>query len=468
MFKSIFNKLLITYLVIIIFIISILSLTLSYVYNLHVFNQKEKSLNSVALKIQNVVNQYNNNTISKGQLDAYLNSMGYMTDSSIYILKLNKQLLNNGQDIKLNNKLMEGYLIEDLKRVLNDNVVYKKNQYSNTLDTYVVFLGFPLRIDSQIKGAILIFSPISHIKEDITRINLIIWSISLLTMLISGIFIYANSLRISKPIKNIELAARKIASGENTKDLDITPNDEIGQLAVTFNYMKNKLIEIENTRREFLANISHDIKTPLTSINGFVEAMIDGVIEPNEYDETFKIIKEETWRLIKLTNDILKLSKIQSGVIKLKKKKFQVKSMLESIKNSTVISSENKKILIKVNCSDRLQIYGDEDKLKQIIINLVSNSIKYSNESVEIELIAVSKDKCIEFKVIDNGIGIESDKINSIFDKFYRVDKSRNTKTGGTGLGLNIVKKLVKLHGGEIYADSEIGEGTEIIFTIPM
>lgn len=157
MFKSIFNKLLITNLIIIVCIISILSLILSGVYRIHIFKEKEESLNFVAIKVQEVVNEFKNNDISKKELEAYLNSLGYITDSSIYLLKLSKESLANPESLKQANEFMEGYLIDDLKKILEDNVVFRKKHYSKELDTFVVFFGVPLKVGSEISGTILIF-----------------------------------------------------------------------------------------------------------------------------------------------------------------------------------------------------------------------------------------------------------------------------------------------------------------------
>ena len=467
MFKSIFNKLLVTYLIIIISVISILSFTLSSAYRVHIFNKKEDSLSTVAKKVQDVAGQYRNDELSKKELEAYLNSMGYTTDSSIYILKLNKETLENTKSLEEENEFMDGYLIDDLKEILEDNVIFRKKHYSKALDTFVVFLGVPLKSDLGIEGSILIFSPVNEITSNITRMNLIIWGISLIAMILSGFFIYINSLRISKPIKEIDSAAKKIASGEETGDLKVVSQDEIGQLALTFNYMKDKLAETESMRREFIASVSHDLKTPLMSINGFIEGMIDGVIEPEEYKESFKIIKSETSRLMKLTNDILQLSKIQSGVLQLSKSYLPVRELLESIVNNAATITNDKDISIELNCDNDLKVYADRDRLQQILVNLISNSIKYSYHRVNINIIASNKENNVEFRVIDKGVGIEKDKLKLIFEKFYRVEKSRYSKTGGTGLGLSIVKNLIELHGGSIYVKSEVDKGTEMIFTIP-
>lgn len=463
MFKSIFNKLLFTNLIIIVVIIFIISLVLSTAYNIHVFDEKEKSLKFAAEKVNDVVNSFNRKEISKKELEANLNSMGYITDSSIYVLNITKESLGT----ETSGGFIEENLIEDLRTILNDNSVFRKEQYSKIMNTSVVFYGLPLKVDGKINGAIVLFSPMDNINSDITRINLIIWGIALIAVIISGIFIYFNSRRISSPIRKIDNAARKIALGEETRDIEVVSQDEVGQLAITFNFMKNKLMEIENIRREFIANVSHDLKAPLSIISAYIEGITEGVIEPKDYNETFKVIQGETKRLTDLTNDILQLSKIQSGVFELSKEFFSARDFLSSIINNSTLNMKNKEINIDIKCPNDFLIYADIDKLKQVLLNLISNSIKYSNDSVKIEVHALEKEEWTEFKVKDNGIGIEQEKVELIFEKFYRVGNDHSSKVEGTGLGLNIVKNLIELHGGNIHVNSEIGKGTEITFTLP-
>lgn len=268
MFKSIFRKLLVTNLIIIAVIISSISLILPYVYSQYVFLEKERTLRTIASKVEHTIGDFYDNRAAKKELEATLNAMGYVEDASIYVLKLDKDSLADPATLKLSDEPMEGYLIQDLKLILNGNTVFRRKQYTKAFDTVTTFLGMPLRLGSDTEGAILVFSPISQISGNITKMNLIILSVALLAVAASALVIYLNASRISKPIKVMDIAAKKIAAGEATGDLPVTCLDEVGQLAETFNYMKNKLEETENIRREFIANVSHDLRTPLTSING--------------------------------------------------------------------------------------------------------------------------------------------------------------------------------------------------------
>lgn len=469
MFKSIFVKLLVTYLAIIISVIAVLSFFISMTYSWYVFDQKQKELEKTGYYVNELVNKLERKEISQTELNYSLDSMGYISDSSIYAIRIDKKALENPKSIQLGEDLEESYLFSDLQRILNGENVFRKKQYSQKLDTYVVFSGIPWKANSGISGAILLFSPISQISSNITKLNLVIWIMALVLIILSAIVIYFNSLRISKPIKQMEIAAGKLAAGERSDDLIVVDSaDEIGKLAKSFNYMKQQLVSTEKMRSDFIASVSHDMRTPLTSINGFVSGMLDGIVKPEDYNKYLNIIKDETIRLTRLTNDILHLAKIQSGSIRLVREKLKVKDMLNFVINSTRAIMEEKSISLTLECDDTLMVCADSDKLKQILINIIDNAVKYTGYGGEIcvNVSLRSKPSVTEFRIRDTGIGISAEELPLIFEKFYRVDKSRSLP-GGTGLGLNITKSLIELHGGKIWAVSEMGAGTEIIFELP-
>lgn len=469
MFKSIFVKLLVTYLAIIISVIAVLSLFISMAYSWYVFDQKQQELEKTGYYVNELVNKLERKEISQTELNSSLDSMGYISDSSIYAIRIDKKALENPKSIQLGENLEESYLFSDLQKILNGENVFRKKQYSQKFDMYVVFSGIPWKTNSGISGAILLFSPISQISSNITKLNLVIWIMALVLIILSAIVIYFNSLRISKPIKQMEIAAGKLASGERSDDLVVVNSaDEIGKLAKSFNYMKQQLVGIEKMRSEFIANVSHDMRTPLTSINGFVSGMLDGIVKPEDYNKYLTIIKDETLRLTKLTNDILHLAKIQSGSIRLFRENLIVKTILDSVISSTRALVEKKSIELALECDNTITVYADSDKLKQILINIIDNAVKYTRYGGEIG-INVSlryKPSVTEFRIRDTGIGIPAEELPLIFEKFYRVDKSRSSP-GGTGLGLNITRSLIELHGGKIWVISELGAGTEIIFELP-
>lgn len=467
MFKSIFKKLLVTYFAIIIAVIGALSLILTMFYSSYVYDEKNRSLVSAATKVNQLANSLSRNEISNDELNSALDSLGYVTDSKIYLVKMNKQSLDTSKALKLGEELDDGFLVSDLGKVLDGQTVFRRKQYSRGLDMDIVFTGVPWKTDTGMEGVILLFSPVSHITREIARINLAIWATAIFFIIVSAVVIYINSLKISKPIRQMEHAASRLAVGETTEDLQVKSRDEIGKLADTFNYMKQQLQNTEKMRKEFIANVSHDLRTPLTSINGFVEGMLDGVVQPEDYNKYLNIIHDETRRLTRLTGEILQLAKIQSGIMKLDRERLSVQDIVSSVIDSTCVLMEEKSLTLFADCAISVHVLADKDKLKQILINIVGNSVKYTDEKGSISINVYETPSATRFSIKDTGIGIPEDELPFIFEKFYRVNKTRHSSQGGAGLGLNIVKSLVELHGGRIWAYSKVGEGTEIVFEIP-
>jgi len=467
MFKSIFSRMLITYLLLISIIIIVLSFAITSIYKWYVFDNKQKELQTAYYQVNKLANSFLTKQISIKELNASLDSIGYITDSKIYIVKMDKNSLKNTKTLKLGEDLNEGYVIKGIDSVLSGKRVFEKEQYSTKLNMYIVFYGEPWKNEHGITGAILIFSPTSILNGNINNIRMIIWTIALIFILLSIAATYFNALRISKPIFKIEQAAKRIAYGQKVEDIEIKTNDEIEQLAVSFNYMKKQLAKTEEIRREFIASISHDLRTPLTSIRGFVEAMIDNVIEPQDHNKYLNFIQDETSRLTRLTDEILQSAKIQSGSIKLHRENLKIKGIMETVLSSLKVSADEKSIVILLEYKEELQVFADEDRLKQILINILGNAIKYTENGGNINIQVKDMFTKVLFTVKDTGIGISQKDLPFIFEKFYRADKSRQSSQGGTGLGLSIVKSLVELHEGRIWALSEQGKGTEVYFEIP-
>lgn len=470
MFKSIFLRLLITYIMLVAIVVSVLSLVFSLSYTKFMVGEKRRELEAAALKVSSLSESYINGKIPLNELNTSLNSMGLITEAAIYVVKVNDEELKNLNRLNIGADLSDPFIKKNLRQVLDGKKVFEQKEYFKNLDMDVIFVGYPLRVDSKIRGAILLFLPINSVNSVVNQVNIIIISAAFIILLISSIIIYIYSLRITKPIKDMELAAKRLAAGERSEDIKSHTDDEIGKLAKSFNFMKNELEATEKMRREFIANVSHDLRTPLTSINGFIGGMLDGIVKPEQYPEYLGIIKDEASRLLYLTGDILELAKIQSKTISINKAMINLNKLLNEMMAGMRLMASEKNININICVDEGLEVYADEGRLKQILSNIISNSIRYTQQGGNITVFAQEKKgkaDAVLIEVADNGIGISKDDLPYIFEKFYRADKVRNADNSGTGLGLNIVKSLVELHKGKIYAESCEGKGTKISFTLP-
>ncbi|HAP93583.1 MAG TPA: sensor histidine kinase, partial [Desulfotomaculum sp.] len=344
----------------------------------------------------------------------------------------------------------------------------RKKTFSDQLNMYVVFVGLPVYIDGTISGVILLFSPLNQVNKTLFDVYKIIWITAAVSLALASVVTFIISRRISKPIEHIQKVAASLAEGNFAGDLAPVGRDEIARLTETFNYMKNRLWQIEEMRKDFIANVSHELRTPLTSIRGFIQGILDRVIGPEEQEKYLRRAYEETGRLNRLVNDLLQLARLQSGNVKLNREIVQVGELIGEIVEEHRLLAEQRNISLHVEISgDNTTIVADRDKLKQIILNLLNNALKYSNEGGKVWINALKEDKKLIFKIKDNGPGIPEDELQYIFTKFHRVESSSGQQAPGTGLGLSIAKELVELHGGTIMARSAVGCGTEMIFALP-
>ncbi|UFT98003.1 ATP-binding protein [Radiobacillus kanasensis] len=229
-----------------------------------------------------------------------------------------------------------------------------------------------------------------------------------------------------------------------------------------------ELKKLEQMRKDFVANVSHELKTPITSIRGFAETLLDGAMDSDELRSQFlSIILKESERLQILIHDLLELSKLDKVDLKLQRETVDVKQLVEEILPIADQQAKDKEIELSLSFDDDTVIQGDSDRLKQVFINLINNAISYTPVGGSVQVLVENRNDVLDFSVKDTGIGIPEEAIPRIFERFYRVDKARSRNTGGTGLGLAIVKHIVELHEGKIYVDSVHEKGTTFRISFP-
>lgn len=465
--KTLLGRLLTTYFSIFVVAVVCLSLVLTFAYREHAFGEKRKVLEKAAYEVGRTLETWSGEAGSSGELGRTLDTLGYMTDSKIYVLRLDREDLAGKGDLGLGAVWDEGHLVEDLNRILEGKTVFRKSRYISGFETHMVLQGVPWRRDGKVFGAVLLFSPVDEIRRDTTRLVLFIWTTAFGVILLGGLFIWLTARRISKPVKEMERASRHLAEGKAVGDIRAETEDEVGRLARTFNTMKSQLLETEAMRKSFIASVSHDLRTPLTSIRGYVDGMLEGVIKAEDHQRYLAVIRHETDRLDRMTSDILQAAQIQSGRLELHKRPLEAAAVINHILEELKASAEVKGIFLKGEAAEGVVVHADWDRLLQILGNIAGNAVKYTGEGGEILVKAFREASGVVFSVRDTGMGIPPEELPLVFEPFYRADKSRGVHGNGSGLGLNIAKSLVELHGGTIRAESVPGEGTEIIFWLP-
>ena len=292
--------------------------------------------------------------------------------------------------------------------------------------------------------------------------------ILLVTLVVALIISFILSQHMTRPLKAIAAAAKEFAAGNFEVRV---PEDnrcyEIDELAVSFNNMARDLDQLEELTRGFISNVSHEFKTPMTTIGGFVEGMIDGTIPADQRDKYLHIIAEETRRLSRMVGRMLDAAKIQSGELLINPAPMDFSAMTTQILLSFEQKIEKKQLDVCCELDDRLIVMGDRDHLYRAVYNLVDNAVKFINEGGRLCLRAHPEGEFCAFSISNTGTGISSDDLPHIFDRFYKADRSRSMDKTGAGLGLYIVKNIINLHGGEISVRSDGGE-TEFEFTLPL
>ena len=461
MFKSLFQKMFFTYLSILALVTLVLSFAISALADNYVYEEKHTLLNGVADKTVTAANEFATGDISQTELTDIINAMAYIANAKIYVVQASADALD---EIALGDHL-EGQYIEDaMKDVLSGEHVFLQKQYAQGFDAQVLFAAYPWNDVNGIRGAILLFSPEEDISAIVANIRLVTWLTAAAFMLIGGVVIYLVTRRIVRPIKSLDEASRKMALGEAADDIETRSNDETGRLARSFNSMKHKLQQNETLRQELIANISHDLRTPVTSINGYLSGMADGVINLEDYPKYIGVIRQETQRLIRLTDEILQTAKIQSGSIELNLSCFPLRDAVESLVSANSPLAKGKNIHIEIEIDPSLVVRADAQKIGQAIGNLIGNAVKYSGEGCLVIVSAQHTESGTRVCVADNGPGIDPESLPHIFDRYYR---ALSREREGFGIGLTIVKSYVEAHGGQIEAQSEPGRGMRICFTLP-
>jgi histidine kinase len=275
------------------------------------------------------------------------------------------------------------------------------------------------------------------------------------------------SKRVVTPIRQMMRASRYIAAGHYHERVNVVSEDELGQLALSFNQMAHSLEQTETMRRDLIANVTHELRTPLTSIKGYMEGLIDGVLPPEP--ETYQQVYREADRLQHLVNDLQELSRVEAGAYELNRSSLQMTKLIEQTAARLRPQFEEKGVNLELEVPTNVPtVLADENRLSQVLLNLVGNALQYTPAGGTVTISAKKHTSELLVTISDTGIGITTEHLPHLFTRFYRVDKSRSRAGGGSGIGLTIVKYLVEAHGGRVWAESKgAGKGSLFGFSLP-
>lgn len=339
--------------------------------------------------------------------------------------------------------------------------------FFGTFNDDVISVAIPIRTNDKPNGMILIHSTLEQLHNVQQNIVKLIYAPYLFMIIISFALLGIVSGKIMRPIRKINSVAEQYSTGNFDTPMDIHSSDEIGQLASTLEYMASELAKLDEYRKSFISNISHDFRSPLTSIKGYIEAIQDGTIPPEKQSHYLDIVVQQTNRLTKLTSSLLELNNYDSYGIWLVCKDFDIVDLVLSAINSFEGRCIEKKISLRLNNhTEHSIVHADKTKIEQVIYNLLDNAIKFTSENKSIYVTLTEKNDKIFVSVKDEGCGIPKESLNRVWVRFYKADRSRGKDKQGTGLGLAITKEIIKAHNENINVVSTEGVGSEFTFSL--
>ena len=344
---------------------------------------------------------------------------------------------------------------------------YISGTYHGYFNEEVITVVAPVTEGFSTKGYLLIHSPVSNIDERCRSVMNTVYITIGVVFLLSFIFLIGFQFFVYRPLRKIAEAAQQYAMGNLDYEIPVYTHDEMGYLSASLNYMAAQLKDMDDYQKKIVANVSHDFRSPLTSMKGYVEAMADGTIPPELYGKYLKIILFETERLTDLTGDLLTLNEFDTKELMLNKSVCDLQELIKGTAASFEAVCTPKHISVELLLMPSpVIVYADRRKIQQVLYNLIDNAIKFSENESSITIEVSIRNEKAFISVKDHGIGIPRKEQNKIWERFYKSDLSRGRDKKGTGLGLSIVREIIQAHDEHINVISTEGVGTEFIFSL--
>jgi len=482
-FKSAFSKYMTAFIIIILLSFLILSGIITAMIRMYASDESEDELASTSIVLANEISK-----TGTEKLDAYLSTPIFSLalnpiinmDKTLNVLVVNESglvLLSTIGTENDNNR--QPIVLDDLGRVDMDGFTTKTAEDSHSYLSYRGKLGGLLETSSLVcakeivtggvcRGYVLSIEQASDENSLINITHRAVLTSSAWVMIAAVIAVYFITERIMHPLRNMTNAAKKFAKGDFSSRIAVSGEDEVADLGNAFNNMAESLEKLEKMRSSFLASVSHDLRTPMTTISGFIEGITSGAIPPEKHDYYLGVISAEVHRLSRLVSQLLDISRLESGDRKFNFTDFDVAEMARIILISFEQKIDSKRLEVEFDSdSDEMCVYADKDAIYQVLYNLCHNAIKFSKENglFRIAIKRIDKKK-ISVSVFDEGEIISKEDANHVFERFYKTDKSRGLDKNGVGLGLYISKTIIDAHGETIRVESKDDIGTQFTFTL--
>lgn len=433
----------------------------------HLKREKADALYREATLIANTYasDLYNNET-SLDTVKKQLDALDTYLSANLWIINPSgRMVLDSQAPVDLENEIV----ISDFNPTITGNSYYTVGNFFGSFSEEQLSVFAPITSDYKVRGYVVIHYPMSNLVASCNSLLNISYLMLIILFLLSMIILIFFTEMVYLPLRKITEATEQYAAGNMHYEFQIDSEDEIGYLGATISYMASEIARSEDDQKKFVANVSHDFRSPLTSIKGYLEAMLDGTIPPELYEKYLTIVLNETERLTKLTNSLLTLNNLNTKGMLLDKSIFDINKVIRNTAASFEGTCKRKAIAIElILTGDELFVTADVGKIQQVLYNLLDNAIKFSHPDSIIKIETNEKHNKVFVSVKDSGIGIPKDDQKLIWDRFYKSDLSRGKDKKGTGLGLSITKEIIQAHDEHINVISTEGVGSEFIFSLPV
>lgn len=397
-------------------------------------------------------------------VQSLLSSLDVYLDASIWLISRDGELILDSQSSGILEEPME---IPDFNSVLPGGKYYMIGDFFGMFSDKTLSVLIPVSHNYHVRGYIAIHTPMTVVVQEKEGYLLSFYVTQILLMLLILLFALAVWLIVCLPIRRIWKGSGEYALGNFTALIRMNREDELGFIADTMDFMAESLKDYDEDQRKLISNISHDFRSPLTSIKGYIEAMLDGTIPFDMQEKYLNIVLRETERLTKLTSGLLTLNSMDPKQNRLCKSRFDINTVIKNTAATFEGTCTTRRISIELLFTDwKSYVYADMGKIQQVLYNLIDNAIKFSQPDSVITIETTIKYEKIFVSVRDTGAGIPKDSLKKIWERFYKTDVSRGRDKSGTGLGLAIVKEIIQLHDENINVISTEGVGTEFIFSL--
>lgn len=494
--RSIFLRLVAAYLAAILVSLLVLGLALAGLLERHVYRERAAALTSYGEALADATAQFWAGGMAQGDLLAQARVVAGISGARVWIVDAAGLLIHDslrtgpgagrlplpgGRGLVAELRAIPE-LADLLADLLAGRPVVFQGRWAGGFELPMLSVGVPVQADGgKVIGAVFLHAPIIGVRGAVGALLRLVWIAAALAVGVAVLLTYAISRGMTRPLRQMSALARRIAAGDFSRRVAVAGDAELADLAASLNHMATQLGELEKTRREFIANVSHELRSPLTSMRGFIQGILDGTVDQPDRERYLRLAFAETERLSGLIDDLLELAALDAGAREFSFSPVDLGEAVRQVAAQFEPQAHSRRVALALDGpataaaapaapapASPVMVRADAARLKQVLINLVDNALRFTPADGEVRLAWRRAGDWGEAEVADTGPGIPEEDLPLIWDRFYRVEKSRARARGGTGLGLAIVRKLVEAHGGQVAARSAPGAGASFTVRLPL